>query len=332
VQYLLRRVGLLLLTLWVALTVNFALPRLMPGNPLELMMGKLGAQGGQISPSAAKAIAKAYGLDNSHTAISQYFTYIHQTALGHFGLSISEYPEKVSTLIGQELPWTIGLVGCAVVIAFVVGTAIGAMAAWRRGGFFDSILVPTGVMLQAMPAFWLGILLLYFMAYRFGWFNVSSTNEVEQRQLASLSGLWAIVQASILPAVALVAVSLGGYIILMRNTMVTVMSDDFVKFARAKGLPDRIVATRYAARNAILPVFTNFALSLGFVVAGAIAIEVVFDYPGIADQLLAAVEAEDYPLMQAIFLIIVLGVLLANFISDLVYVYLDPRIRLGGRT
>jgi peptide/nickel transport system permease protein len=206
------------------------------------------------------------------------------------------------------------------------------MAAWRRGGFFDSILVPTGVMMQAMPAFWLGILLLYFLAYRLGWFNVSSTNQVQGRQLASLSGLWAIIQASFLPAVALVAVSLGGYIILMRNTMITVMSDDFVKFARAKGLPDRIVATRYAARNAVLPVFTNFALSLGFVVAGAIAIEVVFDYPGIADQLLAAVEAEDYPLMQAIFLIIVLGVLLANFIADIVYVYLDPRIRLGGRS
>jgi peptide/nickel transport system permease protein len=304
----------------------------MPGNPLELLVGKLGAQGTQISPSAAKAIGQAYGLDNTHSAISQYFTYLHQTALGHFGLSISEYPEKVSTLIGQELPWTIGLVGCAVIIAFIVGTAIGAIAAWRRGGFFDSILVPTGVMLQAMPAFWLGILLLYFLAYRLGWFNVSSTNQIQARQLASLSGLWAIIQASFLPALALVAVSLGGYIILMRNTMVTVMSDDFVKFARAKGLPDRIVATRYAARNAILPVFTNFALSLGFVVAGAIAIEVVFDYPGIADQLLAAVEAEDYPLMQAIFLIIVLGVLLANFVADIVYVYLDPRIRLGGRS
>ena len=110
------------------------------------------------------------------------------------------------------------------------------MAAWRRSGFFDSLLVPTGVMLQAMPAFWLGILLLYFFAYRLGWFNVSSTNQVEARQLASLSGLWAILQASFLPAVALVAVSLGGYIILMRNTMITVMSDDFVKFARGKGL------------------------------------------------------------------------------------------------
>jgi peptide/nickel transport system permease protein len=304
----------------------------MPGNPLQLMMGQIGAAGGQIAPATVKAIGQAYGLDNTHSAISQYFTYIGHTLSGNLGLSISQYPEKVSTLIGQDLPWTIGLVGCAVVIAFVLGTAIGAMAAWRRGGFFDSILVPTGVMLQAMPAFWLGILLVYFFAYRFGWFNVSSTNQIEGRQLASLSGIWTIIEASFLPAAALVAVSLGGYIILMRNTMVTVMSDDFVKFARAKGLPDRVVATRYAARNAIMPVFTNFALSLGFVVAGAIAIEVVFDYPGIADQLLSAVQAEDYPLMQGIFLVIVLGVLIANFIADIVYVYLDPRIRLGGRS
>ena len=182
------------------------------GQPARAHDGQAGCSGRPDFPSAAKAIAKAYGLDNTHSAIPQYFTYLHQTATGHFGLSISEYPEKVSTLIGQELPWTIGLVGTAVVISFVVGTAIGAMAAWRRGGFFDSILVPTGVMLQAMPAFWLGILLLYFLAYRLGWFNVSSTNQVEARQLASLSGLWAIVQASFLPAVALVAVSLGGYI------------------------------------------------------------------------------------------------------------------------
>jgi peptide/nickel transport system permease protein len=322
-RYLARRVGLLLVTGWAALTFNFVLPRLMPGNPVEVMLARFQ---GKLTPQAANALEVAFGLKTKQSAIGQYFSYLGHTLSGHLGVSLTYFPEKVTTLIGQALPWTLGLVGFATVVAFVVGTAIGALAAWHRGGALDSVMVPTGVMLGAMPVFWVGLLVLYVFAFKLGWFPVAGGAGGGQG-LTSISGFGAVVSHAALPAITLTAVSLGGYIILMRNTTITVLSDDFVKFARAKGLPDRVIAARYAARNAILPNFTSFALALGFVVAGAIFIEYVFDYPGVAYLLYQAVTSLDYPLMQGIFLVIVVGVLIANFLADLLYVFLDPRIR-----
>ncbi|MDA8300966.1 MAG: ABC transporter permease [Actinomycetota bacterium] len=327
-RYLARRLGLLLLTGWAALTVNFVLPRLMPGDPIQVMFARFQ---GRLNPAAANALKIAFGLKTNQSIFAQYFTYLGHTLTGRLGFSLTYFPEKVTTLIGQALPWTLGLVGFATVVAFIVGTAMGALAAWHRGSALDSIMVPTGVMLSAMPVFWIGLLVLYVFAFKLGWFPVGG-GATGGQGLASVSGFGAIISHAALPAITLTAVSLGGYIILMRNTTITVLNDDFVKFARAKGLPDRVVASRYAARNAILPNFTSFALALGFVVAGAIFIEYVFDYPGIAYLLYQAVTSLDYPLMQGIFLVIVLGVLIANFLADLLYVLLDPRIRVEARS
>lgn len=327
-RYLARRLGLLLLTGWAALTVNFVLPRLMPGDPIQVMFARFQ---GRLNPEAANALKIAFGLKTHQSIFAQYFTYLGHTLTGRLGFSLTYFPEKVTTLIGQALPWTLGLVGFATVVAFAVGTAIGALAAWHRGTALDSIMVPTGVMLSAMPVFWIGLLVLYVFAFKLGWFPVGG-GATGGQGLASVSGFGAVISHAALPAITLTAVSLGGYIILMRNTTITVLNDDFVKFARAKGLPDRVVASRYAARNAILPNFTSFALALGFVVAGAIFIEYVFDYPGIAYLLYQAVTSLDYPLMQGIFLVIVLGVLIANFLADLLYVLLDPRIRVEARS
>lgn len=327
-RYLARRIALLLVTGWVALTFNFLLPRLMPGNPVQTMLARYQ---GRLTPQAANALEIAFGLKTKQSELGQYFTYLGHTLTGNFGTSLTYFPEKVSTLIGQALPWTLGLVGFATVIAFIVGTGIGALAAWRRGSALDSIMVPTGVMLGAMPVFWIGLLVLYVFAFKLGWFPVAGGGGGGQG-LASVSGFGAVISHAALPAITLTAVSLGGYVILMRNTTITVLSDDFVKFARAKGLPDHVIATRYAARNAILPSFTSFALALGFVVAGAIFIEYVFDYPGVAYLLYQAVISQDYPLEQAIFMVIVVGVLIAVFLSDLFYVLLDPRIRVGSRS
>lgn len=327
-RYLARRIGLLLLTGWAALTFNFLLPRLMPGNPVETMLARYQ---GRLTPQAADALEVAFGLKTKQSDVGQYFTYLGHTLTGHFGVSLTYFPEKVTTLIAQALPWTLGLVGFATVVAFVIGTALGAVAAWHRGGALDSILVPTGVMLGAMPVFWIGLLVLYVFAFKLGWFPVAGGGTGGQG-LASISGFGAVISHATLPAITLTMVSLGGYVILMRNTTITVLSDDFVKFARAKGLPDHVIATRYAARNAILPSFTSFALALGFVVAGAIFIEYVFDYPGVAYLLYQAVISQDYPLEQGIFVVIIFGVLIAVFISDLFYALLDPRIRVEARS
>jgi len=326
-RFLLRRLLILLLTGWAALTLNFILPRLMPGNPIEAMLARYQ---GKLSPQAVGALEIAFGLNTRQSAISQYFTYFGHTLTGNFGTSISYYPTKVSTIIASSLPWTIGLVGFATIIAFVVGTALGAVAGWRRGSRLDKVAVPFSVMLSAMPVFWISLLALYFLAFRLNWFPISGG--IGTSQSMSISGIGSIISHAALPAITLTLVNVGGWVLLMRNSTVSVLGEDFVKFGRSKGLPERVVAYHYAARNAILPNFTAFAMALGFVVAGAIFTEYVFSYPGIAYYLLQAVLSLDYPLIQGIFLVIVVVVLLANFLADMLYVVLDPRIRTEGRS
>ena len=326
-RFLVRRVFFLLLTGWVALTANFVLPRLMPGNPIEAMLARYQ---GRLSPQSVGSLEVAFGLNTHQSTVSQYFTYLGHTLSGNLGTSISYFPTKVTSIIGSALPWTLGLVGFSIVVAFIIGTALGAVAGWRRGSRFDSVAVPFGVMLSAMPVFWISLLALYFLAFRLGWFPVAGG--IGGSQSVSVSGIGSILDHAVLPALTLTLVSIGGWILLMRNSVVSVLGEDFIKFGRAKGLPERGVAFRYAARNAILPNFTAFALALGFVVAGAIFTEYVFSYPGIAYYLLEAVLSLDYPLIQGIFLVIVVAVLLANFLADLLYVFLDPRIRTEGRS
>ncbi len=326
-RFLLRRLLILLLTGWAALTLNFILPRLMPGNPIEAMLARYQ---GKLSPQAVGALEIAFGLNTRQSAISQYFTYFGHTLTGNFGTSISYYPTKVSTIIASSLPWTIGLVGFATIIAFFVGTALGAVAGWRRGSRLDKVAVPFSVMLSAMPVFWISLLALYFLAFRLGWFPISGG--IGTSQSMSISGIGSIISHAALPAITLTLVNVGGWVLLMRNSTVSVLGEDYVKFGRSKGLPERVVAYHYAARNAILPNFTAFAMALGFVVAGAIFTEYVFSYPGIAYYLLQAVLSLDYPLIQGIFLVIVVVVLLANFLADMLYVVLDPRIRTEGRS
>lgn len=319
---------LLLFTAWVAITANFVIPRLMPGNPVQAMDVRYG---GSLTPSELSALSFEMGLKTKQSEIAQYFAYLGHTLTGNLGYSLASYPEKVSTIIGEALPWTVFLVGMSTILAFIIGTGLGAVAAWRRGKASDSALVPTSLMLGATPPFWLATLALYFLAYRLGWFPIAGGAGINQG-LVSFSGFGSIIDHAALPGITLTVVNLGGYLLLMRNTTITVLSDDFIKLARAKGLRSWVIATRYAARNAILPNFTTFALALGFVVSGAIVIEYVFDYPGVGYSLFNSVLNLDYPLMQGLFLIIVIGVQLATFLADLLYVTLDPRIRTGARS
>jgi peptide/nickel transport system permease protein len=331
VRYLLRRFGVLLVTLWAAVTVNFALPRLMPGNPVQTMFARYQ---GKVSPTAIHSMELAFGLNTRTGELGQYFDYLGHTATGNLGVSFSYFPESVRTLIGSALPWTLGLVGFATILAFLLGTTLGVVAAWRRGtagwkrgSVVDSGLVPFGLMLGALPSFWIALILLYFIAFRLGWFPIG--NGISPGQgMASWSGLGDLIQHAALPAITLTFISMGMWILVMRNNMLTVLGDDYVKFARAKGLRDRTVMYHYAARNAVLPVFAQLALALGIVVGGQVFIEIVFSYPGIGYLLLQAVENEDYPLMQGIFLMFTVALLLATFLADIFYVFLDPRVRL----
>ena len=330
-RYVVRRFCALVLTCWVALTVNFALPRLMPGNPVETMFARYQ---GKVSPTAISAMELDFGLNTKTGELGQYFDYLGHTLTGNLGVSFSYFPARVSTLIGEALPWTLGLVGFATILAFLLGTTLGVVAAWRRGtagwrraSLVDSGLVPFSLMLGALPSFWIALILLYFIAFKFGWFPIGYGLNPGQG-IASWSGFASLIHHAALPAITLTFISMGMWILLMRNNMLTVLGDDYVKFARAKGLRDRTVAYHYAARNAILPVFSQLALALGIVVGGQVFIEIVFSYPGIGYMLLQAVENEDYPLMQGIFLIFTLALLVASFLADVLYVFLDPRVRM----
>src|SRR5437763_12559666 len=278
----------------------------MPGNAALAMMSRYK---GRVNPQALHALEVAFGVNNHQSLVSSYFTYLGNIARGHFGTSLTFFPDTVSHQVLQALPWTLGLVGLTTIMAFALGTLIGLLGAWRRGGLLDGLLPPIFVITSAFPYFWLALLAIWLFAIKLGWFPESGGYDVT----TTVGWSWAFVEDairhSILPAATILITSIGGWILTMRNNAISVLAEDYVRMARAKGLkPWRIMWT-YAGRNAILPNLTGFAMSLGFVVSGAILVEFVFNYPGVGWMFLQSVENQDYALMQALFLMITLAVL-----------------------
>lgn len=323
--YLLRKFVFLLVTLWAAITINFIIPRLMPGNPAEAMLAKFH---GRINPSALTAMELTFGV--SHKPLwYQYVSYLGQTLHGRFGISVAYFPDSVAHLIGQALPWTLLLVGVSTVISFILGNLLGVIAAWRRNQWIDVVSTTLSTFTSAFPYFWLALLLLYFFGFLFNWFPTAYAYSTNASPALSLGFIGNVANHAALPAATIVISSIGGWLLTIRNNMMGVLGEDYVVLARAKGLLRRQVMYSYAARNAILPNITAFAMSLGFVVSGTVLTEIVFSYPGIGFLLYSAVQSDDYALMQAIFLIIVVCVLVANFLSDIILVIFDPRVREG---
>ncbi len=327
-RFVLRRTGFFLLTLWVALTLNFLLPRMMPGNPALAVIGRF--KGG-ITPQALKALDAEFGLNAHQSLLSQYGQYLGDVATGKWGVSLSTEPgNSVARMVLDALPWTLGLVGITTVLAFILGTLIGIVGAWRRGGRLDSILPPVFVIMTVIPYFWLGLLLILFVGIKLHWLPYIESYDFTLTPAFDWTFISNVLLHAILPGLTLLITTIGTWILTMRNTMITTLAEDYVRMARAKGLPGWRIMMDYAARNAILPNLTGFAMSLGFVVGGAILIEEVFNYQGLGYMLLQAVDNEDYPLMQALFLLITVAVLVAILLSDIATAILDPRTR-GAR-
>ncbi|HUC13767.1 MAG TPA: ABC transporter permease [Acidimicrobiales bacterium] len=323
-RYVLRRLVFFVVTLFAAMTTNFFLPRLMPGNPALAMMARFH---GRLNGQALVAMEVAFGVNTKQGLISQYFSYLGNSFTGHFGTSLTFFPTAVSQVVFTALPWTIGLVGVTTVIAFILGTLIGMIGAWRRGGAFDSVMPPVFIILSAFPYFWIGMVSILVFGITLGWLPIGSDYSYGLRETLSWSFAGNVLEHAVLPGFTIVITSIGGWILTMRNNMVTTLSEDYIRLARAKGLsPSRIILD-YAGRNAILPNLTGFGMSLGFVVSGAILVEYVFSYPGVGYTLLQAVLGEDYPLMQTLFLFITIAVLVVVLIVDAVTVVLDPRTR-----
>lgn len=322
-RFVLRRGIFYLITAWAAVTLNFALPRIMPGDPVQSLINRYQ---GEISTDAVASLYTLFGLDKNESVWEQYVHYWGRLFSGDLGLSFTFFPTPVSEVIIQSLPWTVGLVGFASIIGFAIGTLGGVAVGWRRGTWADGLL-PVTAFLSAVPYFWLGLIAI--MLFAVTWRVFPSSGGYDGGLVPSFSAefIGSALQHAVLPAATIIITSVGGWLLGMRNMMVTVGSEDYVTVAQAKGLSERRVMFGYAARNAILPQVSGFALSLGFVVSGTLVMEMVFSYPGVGFMLFQATGGQDYPLMQGIFLIITLAVLVANLCADVAYVLLDPRTR-----
>jgi peptide/nickel transport system permease protein len=283
---------------------------------------------GQIDPEARDAIAAQFGLTDD-PLIVQYVHYLADLARFDLGVSLSNYPVPVIDIISGAMPWTLVLVGVSTVISFLLGTGLGVLLAWRRGTWSDHVL-PALTFLNAIPYFWMALILVLVLAVGLGWFPYAGAYDRTMFPELSAPFLGSVAYHAALPALTIVIGSFAGWVLQMRNMTVTILGEDYVSMAEAKGLPGRMVLFGYAARNAILPSITGFALALGAVVGGSMLTEVIFNYPGLGYTLFQAVSAQDFPLMQGLFLIISLAVIVANLIADAAYVFLDPRTRQGA--
>ncbi|MCW4456993.1 ABC transporter permease [Microbacterium sp. MPKO10] len=325
-NYYLRKLGFYAVALWAALTLNFIIPRLMPGNPIDILLAKLQQRGGTVNASTRHALELLLGGDSSQPVIVQYIQYLGNVLRGDLGTSVTYFPAPVTEVIGQSLPWTIMLVGISTVIATMIGVGLGAFAGWKPGTWLDS-LVPATTLLAAVPYFWLALIFVYFFATTMHILPSQGGYDVVLTPGWNAEFIGSSIRYGFLPALTIVIASLGGWLLGMRNMMVSTLSEDYILTAQAKGLRSGRILRTYAARNAVLPSVAGFAISLGFVVSGSIVTEQVFSYPGIGSKLLSAVTNNDYALMQGIFLYITLAVLGANLIVDLFYGVIDPRTR-----
>jgi peptide/nickel transport system permease protein len=333
-KFYLRRIAFYVITVWAAVSLNFLLPRMMPGDPAAIMIGKLRrASGGrELSPQVIEDIYALLGADKNTSPWDQYLAYWGRLLHGDLGLSSTRYPYPVVELIGNALPWTLFMVGTATVISFILGIVGGAWVGWKRGTWLDH-LVPATALLQSIPYFWLALVLVAVFSVQLGWLPIVGAYdpfEFPSGPEWSWDFFVSALQHAFLPALTIVISSIGGWLLGMRNMMVSTMSEDFVVTAEAKGLRPSRIRDRYAARNAAIPSLAGFSIALAFVVAGSIVTEQVFSYPGIGKLMIQSVQGLDYTLMQGVFLVITLTVLAANFLMDLLYGLIDPRVRSHG--
>jgi peptide/nickel transport system permease protein len=325
-RWFIRRLVFYAFAIWVALTLNFLLPRLMPGDPAGGVLARLSPAQIQANPGIIQTYRALLGGGKGSIG-HDYLVYLHRLEHLNFGISTSNYPAPVSEVIGRGLPYSIYLVGVAFVIAFVLGTSIGMIAAWRRGGAMDTVAVPTLMALSAFPAFFTALLGVYFLGIKLHWFPIQHAYDTGILPGFNWTFLSSAFRHSQLPILIIVAAYAGGWVLNMRTVMINTIGEDYIAMAHAKGLRDRRIMTRYAGRNAILPPLNGFAAQFAGAVGGLVFIEYVFSYPGAGLSLQQAALGADYPLTQGLLLVFAFCVIGANFIMDLLNFVLDPRVR-----
>ena len=321
-----RRLVFYVFALWVALTINFLLPRLMPGSPLDGILQHLTPSQLAANPGIVATYEALLG-GGDKSIWEDYVTYLQRIVHFDFGVSTSHYPAPVSEVVGQTLPYSIFLVGVAFALSFVLGTAIGMFAAWRRGGLVDGVFVPTFMALSAFPAFFTALLALYFLGLKLDWFPIQHAYDTSLSPGLNWEFLSSAFRHAQLPILVILAAFTGGWMLNMRTVMINTIGEDYVTLAHAKGLRDRRVMTSYAGRNAILPPLNGFAALFGSAVGGLVFVEYIFSYPGAGLTLQNAVLGNDYALAQALLVVLSVCVIAANLIMDVLNLVLDPRLR-----
>lgn len=327
VQYVLRRLGMFLLVIFLAVTVNFMIPRLMPGDPVEQKLNTLVATGGgQIGDvtAMAEAYRARFGLDQP--LWKQYINYWGDVLTLNFGYSLANYPETVSGIIRAAMPWTLGLLGVSTLIAFVIGSLLGALLAWPESPKALRRSIPLLMAVSSIPYFLLGIILIYFFAIRWRIFPAGGAYEFGSVLRFDLETILDILRHAILPATAIIVAGIGIWALEMRGMIISILGEDYITLARVKGLKEQRIFVWYGMRNGLLPQATALALRLGLIVAGAILVEVIFSYPGIGYRLYQAVQSKDYFVIQGIVLVLIFAIAFVMLVMDLIYPRIDPRI------
>jgi peptide/nickel transport system permease protein len=325
-SYALRRTGLFFLIVWFTATLNFAVIHLAPGDPAAAQIGRLQLAGANISNSRViiAQFRERFGLDAP--LLTQYWKYLLALAHGDLGYSIAHFPNTVTESIAAAAPWTIGLVLTSLLIAWTAGSILGALLVWRGvPRLLKGALTPL-MMITAIPPYLLALVLIDIFAFRLNWLPSQGGQSSGSSGAVTLSNARDVLDHALLPALALVLSSVGGWMFGMRGMMVSVIGEDYLLLAEAKGLRKRRIFLRYAMRNAILPQVTSLAIAIGFVISGALLVELVFSYPGLGYLLVQAVGQTDYPMIQGISLMIVVAVAAAILLLDLLYPLIDPRI------
>jgi peptide/nickel transport system permease protein len=323
-RYILSRFGFYILAFLAAVTINFFLPRMMPGDPIQSFLARLAQSGGQITPDTIAALEALYGYSTSIPLFEQFLIYLKNIMIGEWGLS-TRFFQPVVDVLGRGMSWTLLLVGVYLIVSYTLTTLLGIWVAWKRGTWFDSVVTVSSVVISSIPAVVMALMMYFIFASDLGWFPTSYAYDPALDPEFSLEFIGSVSYHLALPLLSMVLLGMGN-VMGMRSNMINQLGEDFIVMGWAKGVKDRKVMFQYGARNAVLPMITTFAMSVGAIFAGSLIIEIIFNYPGLGQVMFQAMLARDYPLIQGYLLIMTIMVLGANFIADCLLFVLDPRL------
>lgn len=326
--YFLRRLAFYLVALIVAATINFVIPRAMPGDPVTMMFANASVQ---VTPDRIAAMKALLGFVDGPLWL-QYLTYLKSIFSWELGTSIKFYPLSVNQLLGKAFGWSLFLAGTAVILSFSLGSILGIFAAWRRGSRYDALITPGMLVIQAVPQVVIAMLAMFIFAIGLKWFPTGYAYTAGSTpDWTNWSFIKDVSYHAVLPLLCATVVQVGGFLVNMRNNMINLLGEDYITMAKGKGLSENRVVFNYAARNAMLPSVTALSMSLGMAIGGQLIIEIIFNYPGLGTVLFNAITARDYQVLQGQLLIMTLFMLFFNLLADTLYVVLDPRLRKGGK-